>query len=78
MGALVAQTPELHEPQRDQDGHHRHGGAIAEPEDTAYLYEQTDAQGFVGASSIERIPIERAIHDTVAALKNQSPRRRPA
>ena len=55
-----------------------HGGAIAEPEDTAYLYEQTDAQGFVGASSIERIPIERAVHDTVAALKNQSPRRRPA
>jgi predicted TIM-barrel enzyme len=51
-----------------------HGGAIAEPEDTAYLYEQTDAQGFVGASSIERIPIERAIHDTVAAFKHQKPR----
>jgi predicted TIM-barrel enzyme len=53
-----------------------HGGAIAEPEDTAYLYEQTDAQGFVGASSIERIPIERAIHDTVAAFKTQKPRSR--
>jgi predicted TIM-barrel enzyme len=53
-----------------------HGGAIAEPEDTAYLYEQTDAQGFVGASSIERIPIERAIRDVVAALKSHSPRQR--
>jgi predicted TIM-barrel enzyme len=53
-----------------------HGGAIAEPGDTAYLYEQTDAQGFVGASSIERIPIERAIHDVVAALKSQHPRHR--
>jgi predicted TIM-barrel enzyme len=53
-----------------------HGGAIAEPEDTEYLYQQTDAQGFVGASSIERIPIERAIHDTVAGFKSQKPRRR--
>ncbi len=36
-----------------------HGGPFASPEDTRALYEQTDAQGFVGASSIERIPIER-------------------
>lgn len=47
-----------------------HGGAIAEPEDTAFLYEQTDAQGFVGASSIERIPIERGIYDVVSAFKS--------
>jgi predicted TIM-barrel enzyme len=53
-----------------------HGGPFAEPEQTRYLYEQTDAQGFVGASSIERIPIERAIHDTVAGFKSQKPRRR--
>jgi predicted TIM-barrel enzyme len=53
-----------------------HGGAIAEPEDTEYLYQQTDAQGFVGASSIERIPIERAIRATVEGLKAGTPRRR--
>jgi predicted TIM-barrel enzyme len=53
-----------------------HGGAIAEPEDTEFLYQQTDAQGFIGASSIERIPIERAIRETVAGLKARTPRRR--
>jgi predicted TIM-barrel enzyme len=53
-----------------------HGGAIAEPEDTEYLYQQTDAQGFVGASSIERLPIERAIRATVEGLKAGTPRRR--
>lgn len=48
-----------------------HGGSIATPEDTVYLYENTDAQGFVGASSIERIPIEQAIYDTVTAFKDK-------
>src|SRR5690606_10088851 len=38
-----------------------HGGAIAEPEDTEEVYRSTDCVGFVGASSIERIPIERAV-----------------
>lgn len=48
-----------------------HGGPFAEPEDTRYLYEHTDAKGFVGASSIERIPIERAVTSTVAAFKTE-------
>jgi predicted TIM-barrel enzyme len=48
-----------------------HGGSIATPEDTVYLYEHTDAQGFVGASSIERIPIERAVRETVADFKDK-------
>jgi len=47
-----------------------HGGPFAEPADTEYLYQHTDAQGFVGASSIERIPIERAVTETVRAFKN--------
>lgn len=46
-----------------------HGGPYATPEDTQYLYSQTSALGFVGASSIERIPIERAVRETVAAFK---------
>ena len=48
-----------------------HGGSIATPEETIYLYENTDAQGFVGASSIERIPIERAVRQTVEDFKNK-------
>jgi predicted TIM-barrel enzyme len=48
-----------------------HGGPLAGAEDTPYLYEHTDAQGFLGASSIERIPVEAAILDTVRAFKSK-------
>jgi predicted TIM-barrel enzyme len=47
-----------------------HGGAFSEPEDMKYLYEGTDAQGFVGASSIERIPVEKAVIGVCKALKD--------
>ena len=47
-----------------------HGGPFAIPEDTRYLYEHTDAVGFVGASSIERIPIEMAIKGVLEEFKN--------
>lgn len=46
-----------------------HGGPFSGPEDTQALYELTDAKGFVGASSIERIPVERAVKETVEAFK---------
>jgi len=47
-----------------------HGGPFAAPEDTRYLYEHTDAMGFVGASSIERIPVERAVKGIVEQFKS--------
>ncbi len=53
-----------------------HGGPFAEPEDTQVLYERTDAHGFVGASSIERIPIEKAVMSAVKAFKNHKIRER--
>lgn len=46
-----------------------HGGKIAEPEDTRPVYQQTDCVGFVGASSIERIPIERAVKTVAEQFK---------
>jgi len=49
-----------------------HGGPFATPEDTGYLYEHSDAMGFVGASSIERIPIERSIKEVVSQFKSIS------
>jgi predicted TIM-barrel enzyme len=49
-----------------------HGGPLATPEDTRVLYEKTDAQGFVGASSIERIPIEEGIMTAARAFKDQT------
>jgi predicted TIM-barrel enzyme len=47
-----------------------HGGPIAEPKDVAYILAHTDAQGFVGASSMERLPVERAIVQIVKEFKS--------
>lgn len=47
-----------------------HGGPFEFPEDTKFLYEHTSVQGFVGASSIERIPIEKAVTEVMRAFKN--------
>lgn len=49
-----------------------HGGKIAEPEDTRAVYSQTRCIGFVGASSIERIPIERAVTAVAEQFKSIS------
>lgn len=41
-----------------------HGGPIAEPEDAAYVLQRCPAvDGFYGASSMERLPTERAIRE---------------
>jgi len=53
-----------------------HGGAVATPEDTQYIYEHTDAVGYVGASSIERIPIEQAVTEVVSRFKKIPIRRK--
>ncbi|MCX4666163.1 phosphoenolpyruvate hydrolase family protein [Streptomyces sp. NBC_01381] len=47
-----------------------HGGPIAEPEDAAYVLSRTTGiVGFFGASSIERLPTERAIVEQTRAFK---------
>ncbi|MFF0474722.1 phosphoenolpyruvate hydrolase family protein [Streptomyces sp. NPDC004284] len=47
-----------------------HGGPIAEPEDARYVLEHTTGVvGFFGASSIERLPTERAITEQTRAFK---------
>lgn len=46
-----------------------HGGPIATPEDVRVVLAGTSAQGFVGASTMERLPVETAIRDTVRAFK---------
>ncbi|MFF1712838.1 phosphoenolpyruvate hydrolase family protein [Streptomyces sp. NPDC058268] len=48
-----------------------HGGPIAEPEDAAHVLSRTTGiVGFFGASSIERLPTERAIVDRTRAFKS--------
>lgn len=49
-----------------------HGGPISSPEDTAYIYQNSVSVGFLGASSIERIPVEEPLIEAVKAFKNQS------
>ena len=46
-----------------------HGGPIVTPEDAAYVSARTPAIGFVGASSIERIPVEPAVKDIAERFK---------
>ncbi|MFP1603333.1 phosphoenolpyruvate hydrolase family protein [Microbacterium sp. 2216-1] len=48
-----------------------HGGPIAEPDDVQYVLERTHGVvGFFGASSIERLPTERAIAAQTESFKN--------
>src|SRR6185312_12841609 len=47
-----------------------HGGPIAEPDDAAYvLRHTTGVVGFFGASSMERLPTERALTEQVRTFK---------
>ena len=48
-----------------------HGGPIAEPDDAAYvLGHTTGVAGFFGASSVERLPTERAIKQQIVDFKS--------
>jgi predicted TIM-barrel enzyme len=48
-----------------------HGGPIAEPEDAAYVLERTTGiVGFFGASSMERLPTETALVETMRRFKS--------
>lgn len=52
-----------------------HGGPIVTPEDAAYVLARCDAVGFVGASSMERLPVETALTETTRAFKSVALRR---
>lgn len=48
-----------------------HGGPIADPDDVAYVLAQTTGtHGFFGASSVERLPTEKAIPEAVKRFKD--------
>jgi len=47
-----------------------HGGPIKEPADTEYIYRHTNIIGFSGASSMERLPIEKPLQKIVEEFKN--------
>lgn len=47
-----------------------HGGPIATPDDAAYVMGRSNAVGFVGASSMERLPVEEAVSSTTEHFKS--------
>ena len=47
-----------------------HGGPMEDPESTAYVMERTEAVGYLGASSIERTPVEPAVVKVCQDFKN--------
>jgi len=49
-----------------------YGGPIKTPRDADYIYNNTDAVGYIGGSSFERIPTEEAITHITDEFKNQS------
>jgi predicted TIM-barrel enzyme len=46
-----------------------HGGPISSPEDAAYVNQHTDAVGFVGASSLERMAVEDSLVELTRRFK---------
>ena len=52
-----------------------HGGPFYDPESTAVIYEKTDAEGFVAASAVERIPVEKAVTEVCCGFKQHRIRR---
>lgn len=50
-----------------------HGGSISEPEDVNYVLQHTKGiDGFYGASSMERLPTEKAITEQIRSFVNLS------
>lgn len=47
-----------------------HGGSITQPHEAQYIFDRVEnISGFFGASSAERLPVEKAIASTVKSLK---------
>ena len=47
-----------------------HGGPISTPEDAAYINAHTDCVGFVGASSLERLAVEKSLSALTKEFKS--------
>jgi predicted TIM-barrel enzyme len=51
-----------------------HGGPFEDPASVARVFETNDVVGYLGASSIERLPVERAVSGIVREFKALRPR----
>jgi predicted TIM-barrel enzyme len=46
-----------------------HGGPLETPDEVAYVVQRTSVVGFIGASSMERVPIERPLEEITRSFK---------
>ncbi len=46
-----------------------YGGAVYTPSDLKYMYDNTSAMGYIGGSSLERIPLEESMPDLIKQFK---------
>ena len=54
-----------------------HGGPFNDPESVQYCFDHTSVHGYMGASSIERIPVEKAITEVVTQFRALKINNRP-
>ena len=47
-----------------------YGGSASTPIDMQYIYQNTECMGYIGGSSFDRIPVERAILNTTKSFKS--------
>ena len=47
-----------------------YGGPISRPEDMPYFYQNPNCSGYIGGSAFERIPVEKALTETVQAFRS--------
>lgn len=47
-----------------------HGGPFEDPESVSQVLQRTSVHGFIGASAVERIPVERAVMQVVREYKS--------
>jgi predicted TIM-barrel enzyme len=47
-----------------------HGGPLEDPESVQIAFDRTSVDGYLGASSIERLPVERAIASVVEQFQS--------
>lgn len=51
-----------------------YGGPISKPEDMPYFYRNPFCSGYIGGSAFERIPVEKALTETVQAFRSYDER----
>ena len=67
---LITQIFRVCEEKRPEALRMIYAGPANTPSDMLYLYKKTNCQGYIGGSTFDRIPIEKAVFETTRSFKN--------